>query len=72
MKRASPSKMQLTEFRFHANSKVYSLFWLQKYGNVSENSSVIRERAGRYSEASAHLLKFSLANFEGENLKSWI
>lgn len=72
VKRASSPNMQLTECRFHANSKVHSLLWLEKYGNVSENSTVIRERAGRYSEASAHLLKFSLAKFEGENLKSWL
>ena len=40
-------KMQLTEFRFHTNSKVHSLLRLTKYGNFSENSKLTRE-AGRH------------------------
>ena len=38
VKRATSPKMQLTEFRFHTNSKVHSILWLWKYGNFSENS----------------------------------
>ena len=48
VKRAtSPKTVQLTEFRFHTNSKVHSLLRLTKYGNFSENSKLTRE-AGRH------------------------
>ena len=51
VKRATSSKMQLTEFRFHTNSKVHSLLRLTKYGNFSENSKLTRE-AGRHTTLS--------------------
>jgi len=38
--RATSSKMQLTEFHFHTNSKAHSLLSLTKYGNFSENSKL--------------------------------
>ena len=47
VKRATSLKMQLTEFCFHAKSRVHSLLLLTKYGNFSENSKPTRE-AGRH------------------------
>ena len=47
VKRAMSPKMQLMEFRFHANSKVPSFLWLTKYGNFSEHSNLTSE-AGRH------------------------
>ena len=43
VKRATSPKMQLAKIRFLTNSKVYSLLWLTKYGNFSENSKPTRE-----------------------------
>ena len=43
VKRATSPKLQLTEFRFHSDSKVHSLLWLTKYGNYLQNSKLTRE-----------------------------